>query len=98
MSAAAVRAGKLRSRRQKRLFDPSRRVGGETRTSPSAPAPRMGPDGSGTAGPTLERMLMGVWEGLAATGSAACPLCGAEMRRGPGRTGGRCGGCGTTLS
>lgn len=94
MSAAAT----TRARRsgQSRLFDASsRRVRSETRT----PAPRGGATATGrTDGLTLGQMLTGVWEGLSTTGSATCPLCGAEMRREPGRAEGRCGGCGTTLS
>jgi hypothetical protein len=45
---------------------------------------------------TLEQKLGRVWEGLLAAGAADCPLCGAEMERAG--AGGRCGGCGTTLS
>lgn len=47
---------------------------------------------------TLERELERIWEGLTATGAAACPLCGAELRREPGTAAGRCGGCGSVLS
>ena len=30
--------------------------------------------------PTLDSVLSGVWEGLAAHRSVACPVCGGEMR------------------
>lgn len=95
MSAAATRA---RRAAQPRLFDPaSRRVRKESRTP--APSRSGGATATGqTDGLTLGQMLTGVWEGLSATGSATCPLCGAAMRRESGRAGGRCTGCGTRLS
>ncbi|MEX2196630.1 MAG: hypothetical protein WD844_15220 [Thermoleophilaceae bacterium] len=92
MSAAAVIARRRRAAGQSRLFDPSRRRLG-ARSAPEVPA-----SGPGTTRLTLEQKLTGVWEGLVAAGSAACPLCGAEMRREPGRAEGRCGGCGSALS
>jgi ribosomal protein L37AE/L43A len=46
---------------------------------------------------TLEQRLDGVWEGLHAAGAADCPVCGARMER-DGEAGGRCGGCGSSLS
>ena len=95
MSAAAVTARRRRAAGQSRLFDPSRRRLG-ARPAPEAPA-TAGSAGPGTAGLTLEQLLDSVWEGLAVAGSAACPLCGAEMRREPGRAEGHCGGCGSTL-
>jgi hypothetical protein len=52
--------------------------------------------------PTLEGLVSGVWEGLAAHQSAACPMCGGEMVPVFGAharpSHGRCGDCGTTLS
>lgn len=91
MSAAAT----TRARRSGLFDSTSRRVRSETRT----PAPRGGATATGrTDGLTLGQMLTGVWEGLSATGSATCPLCGAEMRRESGRAEGRCSGCGTSLS
>ena len=42
---------------------------------------------------TLEQLLDGVWEGLRAAGVAECPICAGRME-----AGGRCGGCGSTLS
>jgi hypothetical protein len=53
---------------------------------------------------TLDDVVVGVWEGLAAARPAPCPVCGGTMApsRGAGssrfpRAGGRCGDCGATL-
>jgi hypothetical protein len=52
--------------------------------------------------PTLDEVIAGVWEGLAAHRTAACPVCGSELRPDYGAhalpIGGRCGGCDSTLS
>ncbi|MFZ0091983.1 MAG: hypothetical protein WAL63_20965 [Solirubrobacteraceae bacterium] len=52
--------------------------------------------------PTLDMVMAGVWEGLAAHRSAACPMCGGEMTPDYGAhalpVGGRCRSCGTMLS
>jgi hypothetical protein len=52
--------------------------------------------------PTLDELIVGVWEGLTAPASAACPVCGARMEpqfSGHARpVAGRCTDCGTTLS
>jgi hypothetical protein len=52
--------------------------------------------------PTLDQLLTGVWEGLTARGSAACPLCsapmGAEYAAHARPVGGRCDSCGSRLS
>jgi hypothetical protein len=52
--------------------------------------------------PTLDELLVGVWEGLAAHRIASCPACGADMRPEYGAhalpIAGRCRGCGTTFS
>ncbi len=52
--------------------------------------------------PTLDAMLSGVWEGLAAQRSVACPVCDAEMEPNHGAharpIGGVCRGCGTRMS
>ncbi len=52
--------------------------------------------------PTLDALMAGVWEGLAAHRSVACPLCGHEMRPDYGAhalpIGGRCQHCETRLS
>jgi hypothetical protein len=51
--------------------------------------------------PTLDALVSGVWEGLAAHRSVACPLCGHEMRPDYGAhalpIGGRCQNCETRL-
>jgi len=50
-------------------------------------------------GPTLDDMIVGAWEGLAAQLVVACPLCGGALRPHAvlDAVGGRCGDCGTTL-
>ena len=47
---------------------------------------------------TLEQLLAGVWEGLSAGGTAACPLCHGQLGRPRAGAAARCEGCGTTLS
>ena len=58
-------------------------------------------DGAG-GGPTLDDVLSGVWEGLAARAVVDCPMCGGELLpeygSGPLPIGGRCRRCGTSLS
>jgi hypothetical protein len=53
-------------------------------------------------GPTLDDLVAGAWEGLVAGAHADCVVCGAPMAprhsAGAGIVGGRCGGCGTTVS
>ncbi len=53
-------------------------------------------------GPTLDDLVAGVWEGLLAGAPADCPACGTVIAprhsAGAGIVGGRCGGCGTSLS
>jgi hypothetical protein len=55
-----------------------------------------------SGGPTLDDLVVGVWEGLAAHRTVACPACGEAMKprygAGPAPVGGRCNGCGTTIS
>jgi hypothetical protein len=52
--------------------------------------------------PTLDDLLVGVWEGLTARAVVECPVCGDELRPvyGPHSrpVGGRCVGCASTLS
>jgi hypothetical protein len=52
--------------------------------------------------PTLDELLVGVWEGLAVHRTVACPVCGADMRPEYGAhalpIGGRCSGCDARLS
>jgi hypothetical protein len=53
-------------------------------------------------GPTLDDLIVGVWEGLAAHRTVACPACGEAMTprysAGPAPVGGRCRSCGTTIA
>jgi hypothetical protein len=53
-------------------------------------------------GPTLDDLLVGVWEGLTAHRTVACPACGEAMTprysAGPAPVGGRCRSCGTTIA
>jgi hypothetical protein len=78
------------------LFEPAVRDAGAARVA----------DNRDRRGLTLEELLSGAWEGLAAHASVACPACGeaAAMRPrysagGSGAViGGRCGGCGSTLA
>ena len=64
------------------------------------PAPTLFTDVGGE--PTLDDLVTGVWEGLAAQQPAACPLCAGTMIAAYGAharpTEGRCTDCGTTLS
>jgi hypothetical protein len=52
--------------------------------------------------PTLDDLLVGVWEVLTAHAVVECPLCGDELRPEYGAharpVGGRCAGCGTVMS
>ena len=51
--------------------------------------------------PTLDDMLVGVWEGLQRDRQAGCPVCGGAMRAslqaGHPPVAGRCSDCGSTL-
>jgi hypothetical protein len=53
-------------------------------------------------GPTLDDLVVGVWEGLVAHSTVACPACSEAMTprysAGPAPVGGRCTGCGTTIA
>ena len=53
-------------------------------------------------GPTLEDVISGAWEGLAATSTAPCPVCAgtlvARYGSGAGPVAGRCRDCGSELS
>ncbi len=78
-----------------------------TLTRPHAPARDRGRpapslfDGVGGES-TLDELLAGAWEGLAAHRPISCPVCGEGMKPVYGAhalpIGGRCGGCGTVLS
>lgn len=76
------------------------RAGDRRRAREPERAPTLFSDVGGE--PTLDEVMSGVWEGLAAHGRAACPVCGGEMLAREGahaRTSqGRCRDCGTTLS
>jgi hypothetical protein len=52
--------------------------------------------------PTLDELLAGVWEGLAAHRTMACPVCGEQMAPVYGvhakPIGGRCGDCGSKFA
>jgi hypothetical protein len=52
--------------------------------------------------PTLDELLTGVWEGLAAHHPVPCPVCGGDMVPEYGvharPIGGRCSSCASTLS
>ncbi|HWE33805.1 MAG TPA: hypothetical protein VG410_09990 [Solirubrobacteraceae bacterium] len=52
--------------------------------------------------PTLDDVLVGAWEGLAAHRTVDCPVCGGEMAPHYGANAraraGRCGSCGSELS
>jgi hypothetical protein len=53
-------------------------------------------------GPTLDDLMVGVWEGLTARRTVACLACGGAMMprysAGPVPVGGRCTGCGSTVA
>ena len=60
--------------------------------------PGLEPEGGG---PTLDDLVVSVWEGLAADRAAPCPVCGgtlvARYGAGAGPVGGRCRDCGSEL-
>jgi hypothetical protein len=74
---------------------------------PSPPRSQSLPLFDGAGGePTLDDVLAGVWEGLAARATAPCPLCGERMEpvvearsdRDRAPHGARCTSCGSSLS
>src|SRR4029078_12338151 len=80
---------------------------------PEAPGPAASPEGAAVPetfptasarrqGPTLDDLVAGAWEGLLAGAPADCLVCGTPSApgRAPGAgvVGGRCDGCGTTVS
>src|SRR4051812_39886282 len=84
---------------------PQLREPGSARIATPAPArhddahqPAVQQDG----GPTLDDLIVGVWEGLAAHRTVACPACGEAMTprysAGPAPVGGRCSSCRTTIA
>ena len=73
----------------------------------AAPAPAVAPEPADTVrahrqGPTLDDLVAGAWEGLLAGAPAECLVCGTALTprhsAGAGVVGGRCGGCGSSLS
>jgi hypothetical protein len=58
--------------------------------------------GTSGGGPMLDDLVAGLWEGLAAHRVVECPVCSSAMRPEYGAhalpIGGRCGGCGSTLT
>jgi hypothetical protein len=64
-------------------------------------APRVS-DAAATSGPTLDDLMVGVWEDLTAHRTVACLACGEAMvprySAGPAPVGGRCTSCGTTIA
>jgi hypothetical protein len=87
-----LRAGRRAVR--DRVADPvSEPVGGDLHVQDLRPAP--------SDGPTLDDLVVGVWEDLTAHRTVACLACGEAMvprySAGPAPVGGRCHGCGTTI-
>jgi hypothetical protein len=64
-------------------------------------APRE-PEPAAPAGPTLDALMVGIWEDLTAHRTVACLACGETMTprysAGPAPVGGRCTSCGTTIA
>jgi hypothetical protein len=95
-AGAQLRAGRSGARERRPPNEPAappEPVGGDLQARDL----RIGPGG----GPTLNDLVVGVWEGLAAHRIVACPACGEAMAprysAGPAPVGGRCRGCGTTI-
>ena len=70
--------------------------------APAAPAMLGRRDEGEPRGPTLDELLVEVWEGLAADRSARCPVCSGALEprygAGPAPVGARCRDCGSELS
>ena len=56
------------------------------------PAPRLFEPEADPGGVSLEDSILRVWEDLAGSGGAECPVCGGRMRVASG-----CGNCGSEL-
>jgi len=85
-----------------RIERPSSLFGDEMERGPAAGDARRQRDRDDglSGGPTLDDAIVGLWEGLAARATVACPLCGGPLRphAAAGEAGGgRCADCGTTL-
>jgi hypothetical protein len=51
-----------------------------------------------SGGPTLERLISGVWHDVSHCATAACPVCAGDMSPGPGGAPhGNCSACGSQL-
>jgi hypothetical protein len=51
-----------------------------------------------SGGPTLERLISGVWHDVSHHATAACPVCAGDMAPAPGDPAhGACSACGTQL-
>ena len=85
--------GFARDRESERIPVPAVPVGGDQQAHES-----MAQQGGG---PTLDDLVVGVWEGLAAHRTVACLACGEAMTprysAGPAPVGGLCRSCGTTV-
>jgi hypothetical protein len=86
--------GIARDRESERISAPAVPVGGDRQTHES-----MVQQGGR---PTLDDLVVGVWEGLTAHRTVACLACGEAMAprysAGPAPVGGRCKSCGTTIA
>jgi hypothetical protein len=73
--------------------------GGDVRAERGAPRAS---DAVVSSGPTLDDLMVGVWEDLTAHRTVACLACGEAMTprysAGPAPVGGRCTSCGTTIA
>ncbi len=72
------------------------------RSSPGADRHPMSLFGDLGGEPTLDELVVGVWEGLTAQRTSACPVCRGPMEPEYGTharlVGGRCHDCGSSLS
>jgi hypothetical protein len=103
--SAVAHGGVVRARNERRR---SACDGGqlslEGTLTPVAPlrAPALAGAAAPAPGRTLDDVLVGAWEGLTAHHAVACLVCGGAMTPRHGATGapagGRCSGCGSTLS
>jgi hypothetical protein len=76
-------------------------LGGSRQDDPSPHGCAPGAAHASDHRPTLDDLLVGVWEGLSSHHTVTCPVCSGKMapRYGSGArpVGGRCNRCGTTL-
>jgi len=68
----------------------------------AAPAPPVRTASAPQRGPTLDDLVVGVWEGLRSAHPVACPICDGVMDprygSGPAPVGGRCRSCASTIA